>query len=320
MKRRTGFTLVELLVVIGILVALTLLVLAFYPKREVRSTNDAVGNLQYFIAGAKARALKENRPVGVRFLSDDGNRTFNAVQLIDQDSVWTPFDRAAYNNSSAPLTIYLDLPAGNLIQSANQNNNPNPVGNIARQVGAPLQGNVEVGDMLEIVEVTQSMHKIIAIDYATNTMTLNASKEAIDDDGDGIIDRWFVSGIPNVSSTGAARIGWNYRYHRRPRPLMGEQPYQLPRDVFIRGASGVIPTSLNIPVGPTGDYEVVFSPSGQVLNAPGNRIVLWIADTNNVAKPELLVIYSNTGACASHPVGPTGDEFRFTYDGRSSGQ
>lgn len=315
MKRR-AFTLVEMLVVVAIIIVLLGITLWFWPKRENVAARDTAGKIESFIAGAKARALRENRPVSVRLLTSDNGNTFTGMQLVDNGADFMP---------PIAANTFLDLPSGDAIQLANQNNNPNPVGNTARQFGFNLQGTVEVGDMLEIHDVTPSSHKIIAIDYATNTMTLAATKTLHDLNGNGIWepavpswlgDNWFVGGVPNVSSVAAVRLQSNYRYIRSPRPLMGEQPLDFNRDVVIRGvgAVGTIPSSLNIPRGRNGDWEITFSPSGQVIGANG-RIVLWIEDTNRVAKPVLLCIYPTSGM-KSHDVGPVGNEFQFTTDGR----
>lgn len=303
--KRYAFTLTELLVAVAIIILLTLLVLSFFPRRETTAAIDAASQIESTLAGAKARALREGRPVGVRLLTSDNYRTFYGMQLIVQPSNYAPIGNG----------IRLELPTGFDIQAANQNAGP-VVGNTARQVGVSLQGSVDVGDYLEIVEVTPSIHRIEAIDFATGTMTLAATKQQIDTDGDGIPDQWWVDGVPNVNSTARASLLNNYRYIRGPRPLMGEPPIQFPRDVLIVGASGVVPTSLNIPVSRFGEYELWFSPSGQLLNANGQRIVLWIQDTNGVAKPILLCIHSATGAIRSVPVGDAGSEFAFTQDGK----
>jgi type II secretory pathway pseudopilin PulG len=294
-------TLVEILVVIAIMIVLVGLVLAFYPKREVRNAAEGASQLQSYLAGAKTRALRDQQPVGVRLLTNDNGATFTGAQLVTALERFAPIDPG--NN-----TIFLDLPAGSGITAVTQNT--------ARQVGVPLLGNVEVGDVLEIVEVTPSSHRIVAIDYATNTMRLAAALETFDDGMGNISSR--VSGVPNVNCTASARLRNNYRYLRAPRPLMGEQPWQLPRDVVIRGATGIIPSSLNIPTDSKGNWEIRFAPGGSVINAEG-RTVLWVEDVNGVAKPTLLVIYPN-GAIAAHPVGPPGNEYQFTADGRSSGQ
>lgn len=317
MKRR-AFTLVELLVVIAIIVVLLALVLRFLPKRESVATRDTAGKIEAYIAGAKARALRDQRPISVRFLSPDGGQTFTQLQLVDNGENLAPIDKPYYDwkhgGSSQgvpepPKTVYLDLPDGENIRLANQNNNPVVVGNTVRQVGHPLQGWVEVGDLLEIVETTPpSVHRITAIDFATNTLTLQATK-AQGPNG------WDISGIPSVSCMAAVRLSWNYRYIRKPRPLLGELPLEFNKDVVVQGVNpGVVPSSLNLQRGRSGEYEITFAPGGEVVGSNG-RIVLWVRDTNGVAKPVLLAIYPTSGM-KSHDVGPAGDEFRFTQDGR----
>lgn len=300
---RNAFTLIEMLVAVGIVILLLGLVLAFYPKREQRAAVMTASQIETYLSAAKVRALRNNTLVGVRLLSNDGDATFYGMQLIDPRDRFAPFDPSARNT-------YLDLPAGASIQAMNQNANPNVVGNTVRQTGVSLHGNVEVGDLLEIVEVTPSVHRITAIDYNTGVVTLAANKIRQSDGS------WFVTGIPNVSCVSSARLGCNYRYLRKPGPVMGEPVFQFPKDVYVRGPMNVPPTSANIPTGGSGAYEILFSPAGLVTNASSGRVILWVEDANNVAKPQLVCIYASTGGIKVCDVGPSGSEFQFTRDGR----
>lgn len=307
MKQRKAFTLVELLVAVAVILVLLGITLLFWPKRDSRITDDTASAIQSYIAGAKSRALRDNRQIGIRFLSNDNGNTFYGMQVLDVGSRLAPIQP----NMSLPQnqwTIYLDLPAGSGIKHPHQN--------IAKQVGVPLQGNVEIGDWLEIVEVTQSIHKIVAIDYQTNVMTLAAS-QSYETDGNGNPDlsRPLCIGVPNVNCCPSARLGNNYRYIRKPRPLIGEQIYQFPKDIIVMGNGSIAPSSLNLPTGSTGQYDLLFSPSGQMINSSGGKTVLWITDTNLKLNPTLLVIWPATGNCAPVPVGSVGNEYQFVSTG-----
>lgn len=296
MKRRS-FTLVELLVAIAIIVALVGIVLAFRSTRESKIATEGASQLETYLAAAKARALRDQRPVGVQLLTDDNGRTFHSAQLVVAPEPLAPIDPG---DQLAPPAIYLDLPAQASITAPSQN--------VARQVGFPLRGQVEVGDVLEIAEMYSS-HRIVSIDYSTNIMTLAASLII-----DPITMQRYVEGVPRVSGSGRAIMRNQYRYVRAPRPLVGEAPWQLQKGVVIHGATGIIPSSLNIPVDSKGQWEIRFSPAGTPINADG-RIVLWVEDINSAGPARLVCIYPS-GAIAGHPKGPLGNEYEFTRDGR----
>src|SRR5262249_15880244 len=83
---RTGFTLVELLVVIGILLALAGLVILFLPgvqqsQRAARGAADVQGALLI----AKQRAVRDQGPRGVRLTVADANVGYvTKLQYIEQ--------------------------------------------------------------------------------------------------------------------------------------------------------------------------------------------------------------------------------------------
>lgn len=67
--RRGGFTLIELLVVLALIVALAGMALLVVPAALERDrTVDAVAQVQNWLQIARARALRDGRPHGVRFI------------------------------------------------------------------------------------------------------------------------------------------------------------------------------------------------------------------------------------------------------------
>jgi hypothetical protein len=109
---------------------------------------------------------------------------------------------------------------------------------------------------------------------------------------------------------------------------MGEPALELPNTVVVLGPAANGPTSQNLPT--MGGYcEIVFAPSGQVINSTSGRVVLWVWDTNFVSQPTLLTIYTDTGAVVAHQVAPwnsaqpisaTNNPFLYTQDGQNSGE
>jgi len=263
---RRGFTLIELMVVIAIMIMLASIALLFNPRRDSQLATQGADQLQTYLASARSRALRDQAPRGVR-LVPDGLGNFKDVQLIE-----TP----------EPLQ-----PVGATLTAANP-------GSTATFTGFNPQANLQRGDMLEITHGAGSIHRITAV--AATSVTL-------------------ATPIP-AASVAPLSLTSNFRFIRQPRPLMGEPPLQLPNTVNISATQSTgLPRSFN-----QSQIEILFSPSGQVINAATGRIVLWVGDDNNVSKPVLVTIYSYTGSVAAHPVGPAATPYIYTQDGKSSGQ
>jgi hypothetical protein len=108
-----------------------------------------------------------------------------------------------------------------------------------------------------------------------------------------------------------------YRILRRPIPVSGEDVLELPDGAVIDPAS-----SLNVPVGPGGSLEVLFSPHGGLTGrgTTSNDIVaLWIRDAAGDDPKLVLVITPYTGFIAVKPAGPAANPFQFCRDARASG-
>jgi len=287
---RNGFTLIELMVVVSIIVALAAITLLFYPKREVRLAADGADKLQTYIAQARSRALRDQAPRGIRLLPD-ANGKYTEIVLVEvpEPIVAPPGTKMTVLKPASSATIRSTVmfsPAGTL-------------GSIGLQAG----------DYLEIMYGAGSIHRIETVS------------------GDQVV---LASKVPAAEITDLA-ISDSFRFIRQARPLMGEPTLQLPDTVYVmptrpsNPVQGTVPGSLNIPVNGAivsnpNVLEIIFSPSGQVINSPSGPIVLWLTDDNNVSKPTLLTVYSRTGACAAHPTGPATDLFQYTKDGKSSGQ
>ena len=284
---RNGFTLIELMVVVSIIVALAAITLLFYPKREVRLAADGADKLQTYIAQARSRALRDQAPRGIRLLPD-GNGRLTEIVLVEVPEPIVPPSGTTMTVGAATTAAF-------------------STANFTFSAGNSLTDmRIQADDYLEIMYGSGSIHRIAAV--GTNQVTL-ASK------------------VPAAEIT-QLKLSDNFRFIRRARPLMGEPTLQLPDTVFVMPnasstANDTVSGSRNMPGannGISGSVEIVFSPSGQVINSSSGRIVLWLTDDNNVSKPTLLTVYSRTGACAAHPTGPATDLFQYTKDGKSSGQ
>src|SRR5262245_13204041 len=121
---RRGFTLVEMLVAIAIIIALASIMLLFNPKLEKRLASRGADQLQTYLASARSRAVRDNVPCGVRLLSLDSNQTFREFQLVQAPEAFAPTQATLYI-AAGSLTAYFDV---------------------------TLIGSVQQYDMLEILE------------------------------------------------------------------------------------------------------------------------------------------------------------------------
>ena len=306
---RRAFTLVELLVAIAIIVALAALALVFLPKREVRLAADGAAQLQTYIASAKSRALRDGAPRGVRLISTDGGASCREVQYIEVPENYGP------------------LPGVGLVMAGVQSGNAATyVAKFQGAQGADLTGAVAYGDLLDTTD-EGTTHRVFP--QFLNSTTIPPQLNGLPNPQyDPVTNTTYVqlASAPKAAVGGRYVTPTAYRFVRQPRPLLGEPTLQLPASVLIDGAF-----SLNLPRSyDQQNVDILFAPSGQVINAIGGRVVLWVRDDNNVSAPTLVAIYSHTGGVAAHPistpwnpsqpVGPGNNPYAFTQDGKSSGQ
>jgi hypothetical protein len=123
---------------------------------------------------------------------------------------------------------------------------------------------------------------------------------------------------PNVSTV-------TFGFLRQPRPILGEPTLQLSAGTVIDISGDFArPTTLHdsvyLPgpaINPGGAVDVLFSPNGEVLNASQGKIVLWVRNpdfphprTTGDTRPQyeaagemsLVVVYTKTGAVTVQPV------------------
>jgi prepilin-type N-terminal cleavage/methylation domain-containing protein len=299
-RRRDGFTLVEMLVVIVIILVIASLVVALTPKlagnQKVVSASDL---LQGWLLNAKQRALRDQMPTGIRLLP--GATTTNYVtdvQYIQQPPDFTVAPGVVSDSGGNLYPVRrLSITAGSTTATLEGSGPPDFSGNISNSAYWPVQ----TGDYLDVYP-DGLVHQISAV--AANTLTLSSAV------------------------TNAVNLTQQYRIIRSPRVLTGEKPLQLPQDTAIDVNStasvsqGTTNNGLSAP--PT---DILFSPSGGVLGwgtAQTDRIILWVRDvtldSQTDGDPRLVVINVRTGFIAVHPIDAvSGNYYTFATDNRSSG-
>jgi prepilin-type N-terminal cleavage/methylation domain-containing protein len=90
-RLRGGYTLIEILIVVGILVVLlTMTLMTVRFTRDGDRVTAAAAQIQSFLAGARDRAIYARAPRGVRlFLDPDNPRALSAMVYIDPSQTWS---------------------------------------------------------------------------------------------------------------------------------------------------------------------------------------------------------------------------------------
>jgi prepilin-type N-terminal cleavage/methylation domain-containing protein len=308
---RRAFTLVELLVVIALILVIAAIGIMTIPllQSQQKATQNA-SQIAAWLGNAKAIALRDQRPTGLRFVPDPDNPNFiREVYLIQ-----TPDDFT-----------------GGTIQYANTASHLNPAppdnsGLWIRIAGANFYGGfggknvldhpVQDGDYLEIngggllyqivqVGVTQPDGTVVS-----NNL-LKLSRPAIDVEF-------------NHQTT-------RYRIIRQPRRITGEDSLTLTGNVAIDyGMSrNLPPRQVNVAFGkpPQVVYEILFAPNGGVIGrgtVASDKIILWVRDSTKPNPtdndPVLVSVQVRTGFIGTYEVDQTsGDPYSNARDPQAGG-
>jgi prepilin-type N-terminal cleavage/methylation domain-containing protein len=341
--RRPGVTLIELLVVITIITALATLIVAVAPKfGERQRPSRGAGMLQSWLNLAKQRALRDQRPVGIRLPHVNGPYVTELQYVETPDEFVGGTMTVPYApNYPTPVATYTYIKWTTSIQF-NATNPPDP--------RAPLQP----GDVIEFLD------RPLGVYQPRRIIDVQAGAGPGPPPAPGYYNYQVIVDqlLPQVAFTTQS-----YRVTRNARPVVGEPTLQLPRDVGIDVDCELTPVGI-VPkwyrmfpatanTHGTSPFDILFSPSGQVIGFEGNlgsRICLWVRDTtlnttgaavgNDPTRTDpaqlppgynsLVTIYTRTGHVTTHPIDPGGlnypataqkpwNPFKFTQDGLTSG-
>ncbi len=291
--RRPGFTLVEMLVVIGLILVLATLTVAIAPRfQERQKLAKASDQLQGWLLIAKMRAKNDRTPTGVRiYLTGTPPRATELAYLQQPDDF-----RVGRLSVSNPGNV-ADITAGDLTGGA----------------ADPALWPVQPGDYLEI-KGGGLPHQLVRISNTPPRLEV------------------FASNVPpfpyQVTPTEDYRIIREPRLLQGEAPLQLAQDIVIDFAPILLGPSGPSqPRSVGFPPSNKPYYDLLFSPSGGVIRpvAGGDKIMLWLRDiTQDATSPGeqiLVTIHLRTGLIAAHPVNtsPPYDWYRFANDPRSSG-
>jgi len=327
MHSRSGFTLLELLVVIGVILVLATLALFIAPRlnddqRIVRGSDL----IQGWMLIQKQRAHRDQVPRGIRLVQNTDNPGFvSEMFYIEQPEDWKGGSLqvpSPFVPGDPPIPPGVPPLATAFIANKDLVN----------------EGVVSAGDHLVLDSyetVPLNSHRIFLAQYLPTNGSRPAGTRFILGAADGTAFR----GVAGPIGPGET----NFRIVRQPRVMVGEQPLQLPKECVIDLAGntiGGIPypaltTDAGNTVLPGGSLDIIFGSRGQVIgaNAIGGKIILRMrgVGADNMRPSDqgdqlLITIHTRTGLITSHPVNldppfglPGHDPYRFVRDGKTSG-
>lgn len=297
--RRSGFTLIEMIVVIVVVLVVSGLAISLAaPDNNARRLRESARQVQAMLQGARAKAIETGRPVGV---------------LIEPDGV-APFRASSLQNIEVASSY-----AGDLLDSRVTINIPNFSDLTKGQVvlnGSDVgwQGLLKVGDLIRFNNQGHFYRIVGPADPMSTSVPPTLD---------------FTSGVWEIVSTDAAiPTGWGYlnapgvQYEvvRQPETSAGT-PLEIPDGVTIDLTLSGISKGGTFPANP-GPICLIFSPQGQVavwmpqdpsgqfltMTSPGEAIYLMIGQNealapvaanteNNLANPNSywVTIHHQTG-------------------------
>jgi prepilin-type N-terminal cleavage/methylation domain-containing protein len=326
-KLRLGFTLVEMLVVLSIVVTMAAITVLFMPRiAERQRAASGAEQLQGWLLIARQWALRDRVPTGVWLQLDstqDPSRYVRKLQYIQKPENFSQGLVINWANGPDPnppnRRFRVDFSPGVDFRGAS----------LSPELLADETSQIQAGDFL----LLRGEGIPLPIVYGYYDPTAQTS----------VLYVTVANPIPTSPMNPFAPC--TYQILRQPRLLAGEQPLQLPQDIaidlnaFISGPLTGRPRSQNVPsrVVYSGDpfvgqpqsqeyLEILFSPSGSVVGqgSATQPIILWIRDVSkDVSAPgeqTLVAIYPTSGLIAAYPIAADAtDPWKYARDGRSSG-
>ena len=308
---RPGFTLVELLIALAIMVTLATFALAVLPDALSQDrTSDAANLTRQWLMVAKARAGRDQLPRGVRLVANVQTVTINSpstmtfqqnlvneLQFIESPPPFVPANGAP---GGPTVTISTTTPggawtcqlpvAGFTLDQLNQIGNEivnGATNGTPPTLALPQLGSgvwPKVSGISPLPPYTANQFPPIGT-LPSLTLTLQA----------GTFDQSQLGAGTVYSTPGFA-------FYFAPRPLLGEPTLQLPTNSCIDLTQSTVPpagpappapppyiVNPSNPQGTNTDADILFAPNGQVIptnfTAGAGQIFLWVRDFTKTPAP-----------------------------------
>jgi prepilin-type N-terminal cleavage/methylation domain-containing protein len=314
---RRGFTLVELLVAMAVIIVLTGLALVVVPGiLDQDRTTDGASLTRQFLMISKNRAGRDGLPRGLRLIvaSDPNNplktSPFFVTELQYTESppvlVPNPLAGATATPAFTPFDPFTAPYVAMFYTASNASPAPNVVGTGALSGQSCEIRNLTFDQAVQVVPFSiialptlGTWHRVTNIPSPilqsaflpagqipganTNLYTVQLTFDQYPDSVLGA-----ASTAPATPPT-PSWVSFHFGIYGAPRPLLGEPLLQLPKNICIDLTPGVSRPSANTtPLSPGPppvylDYDIVFAPSGQVIFRAEGQINLWVRDYTKVA-------------------------------------
>lgn len=281
---KRGFTLTELMVVMVILIILTVMTVAAVNfSMSAERSRAAARQMQSFLAGARDRAIYEQRPVGVRFLLDQNIPNSISSMLYVEESDYPVKSVMVIKDSDDTVSTSYVL---NVISR-----NGTTVGLDWKRLR--LKGLLRVGDRIQIPDdgFQYTIQNLYEWDHDDDQDT--PLRERID------ISPEFRDDATTVNRTENAKL------LLPPIIRPNQEPMLLPRGIVIDGNSGpgiidptIIDSRSKLPRSWTtlsnGRLDIMFSPRGTVtgLAASSGLIHFYLSEAADVERLNTAGIYT----------------------------
>jgi prepilin-type N-terminal cleavage/methylation domain-containing protein len=280
--RRSGFTMVELLVVIVIMLTLATIVVSLTPRfAGTRKLTQGAELSQGYLLIAKQRARRDRLPTGVR-LQQDGDKRVHTLQLIQQPDVFS-----GGSISTAPSDLKTIIPSG-----------VDFTGGYTDSTLMPVQ----VGDFLE-VKGGGLVHRIVAL--SVTQLTLQSPLP------------WNLASTTDYRIIRRPRILTGEAPLELPQDIAIESDPLSQGLIWVKEDSNQAQPFADIMLAPSGEMMAAGQNGTAILWIRDASL-----DKVTDGDPVLITVYTRTGLIAAHPINPDsslGDYYLYTRDGRSSG-
>lgn len=292
-RRAAGFTLVELLVAMAVIVVLATIAIAVVPSAiEQDRTADAAATIQQHLIIAKARATREQNGRGIRFILDGGLNDPIRASAQGADGVrYGGFYSTEMQYIEAAPTL-VPNPLGLTTKDPVTNLDP-PYVDLSNGLTFTLKNMPDTSEAILVMQNDLGARwfpKLICPELGRDSFGRPLRFEIYDLQKTGTPNEWnLVVGYdpPNLPpantllGAGTAQRSYRFAIEPRSRPILGEPNIPLPKNVCVDLNANVSVPGASDPSGrgqPI-DFEVMFAPNGQVTDPQtAGSIYLWVRD------------------------------------------